>query len=151
MFRHPSVIKKNILSAIIWPPAQNVSDNIYQELRQHYHIVKDVSFTVENRNLLNFVKMIYKKDRRCDKSKLPFKTKTLIRPRLQIRFIKFVVKDLDLNDNNVSNTAIGIKKIIRNKYKNYVENYNFDNIFHVSDNMEHSLSMEQTVANITRK
>ena len=149
IFKDKNNINKYFLSAIIWPPAQGVSDMIFNDLSNNYEIVKDTKFILNKNNLFNFVKAIYQKDMRCDKSKLPHKTLSLIDPVLQIRFIKFSIYKLDLDKNKVSNTAIKIKNIIRTKYKKYITNYRYDNCFHLSDNSNHSLSMEKAVKLIT--
>ncbi len=138
------------LAAMVWPPAQKYADEIVELLDNHYEIVENYDILVPKPKLLGFVRKIYRGDKRCDKSQLPWKCQQMLPYYPKIRYIKFLVKELDLDYMRVSQTAVMIKDIIRRQFKNRINNYVHDIIFHISDNQSHARSMETVIKKMKR-
>ena len=88
---------------------------------------------------------IYKGDKRCDKSQLPGKCRNMYSYKPNMKYLRFLVREPELDYMRVSQTAVKIKDIVRGKYRKKIPNYVHDIIFHVSDNASHSRSMEKFV------
>ena len=145
IFKEPAYVKLYPLSAIVWPPAQQFSDDITEIVNKYYKVVKVFDVDIKHPRFLKFVKNIYKGDRRCDKSQLPRKCRNMDSYPLRMRYIKFRVEDPDLDQMRVSQTAVRIKDVIRRKFRKKIPNYTHDICFHISDNASHSRSMDNYV------
>lgn len=143
-------IKLYQLAALVWSPAQNYADEIVEILEKNYQVVDNYDILVAKPKLLGFVRKIYQGDKRCDKSQLPWKCQQMLPYYPKIRYIKFLVKELDLDYMRVSQTAVMIKDIIRRQFKKRIPNYVHDIIFHISDNQSHSRSMETVIKKMKR-
>ena len=146
IFKNPKNLRLYPLAAIIWPPAQRYADDISKVLGNHYQITHINDLFIPKQRLSSFVKNIYKEDLRCDKSQLPWKCRNMYPYTPNIRYIRFLVGNADLNTMKISKTAIKIKELIRKAYRDKIPNYVHDIIFHISDNASHARSMEKYVS-----
>ena len=130
------------LSFVVWPPAVHMADSIKSSLSEKYIIVKDKEIQLKHPNQISkLVYKLYEDDKRCNKNKLIHKIKAFESYPLNFRYIKLLVKNPLLNDQNVSKVSIRIKNKIRNKFRSKIKHYFNDIILHSSDNQKHSRSM----------
>jgi hypothetical protein len=129
-------------SVVIWPPAFPHYRDILDTIRKNYIIVQHDTLSLPKALLLPFVLDVYQGDRRCDKSQLPNKCRHMTPYPTRIGYIKFLAPKADLDRNRVSQTAVKIKALLRERYIPTIKNYVHDIICHISDNASHSREME---------
>lgn len=139
MFEDIHNLKLYPLTIVIWPCALHISNKIKLDLSQHFHIISDKYLKVDNYKKL--VYNLYEGDLKCDKSKLVHKIKRFNQYDKKIRSFNILIKNPYLDNKNISNTSIDLKRRIRSKYKKYIDNYFYDIIIHTSDNQDHASSM----------
>ena len=146
VFKNKEKLKLYPLSVIIWPPAYKFSDEIIDYFDKKHTVVKDTHIKINKPSLVNkFVYEMYQDDTRCDKSKLKNKINSFRYYDGNFRYLKLLVEYPQTGKGGISKTSINIKKIIRERYRNMINKYVYDNIIHISDNQKHSKSMENYI------
>ena len=130
------------ISIIIWPPAYKFKNKIVSILNNKYTINESYDVIIPKSYLNRFVYNLYIDDVRCDKSKLGNKINFFKSFPNKCYFIKLLVKDLKLNNNNISKISLYIKNTIRTLFKKKIDGYIYDVIIHISDNKKHAKSIE---------
>lgn len=133
-------------SCVIWSPAVSLTENIMKDIAYFGTIQKFQKYSYQDAEYKNVVKAIYAIDD-IDKWKIDKKLEHMQEHKGEI-----VVVDLKLDfphfriksSSNMPLSKIGerIKKVIRTKYKDQIENYFFDIILHIADNYLQSNYME---------
>ena len=136
-------------SVVIWPPAFLHYKEILDTLRENYTVVQHTTLSLPTALLLPFVLDVYQGDRRCDKSQLPRKCRHMTAYPTRLGYIKFLAPKADLDRNRVSQTAVKIKALLRERYRPTIKNYVHDIICHISDNAAHSRAMDDFVRQYT--
>ncbi len=122
---------------IIWGPASAISDKIIDDLRMGYHVVRTIKIRgIEDYK--GFIQKVYMNDD-IDQWKIEIKKRFLIGASSDATIVLLDIKEPRFKVNirtgmPTSQSAIEIKKYIRNKYKSYIDNYIDDVIFHIGDN-----------------
>lgn len=127
---------------IIWPPAEKFFDSIHKQIKKDYAVI--ACNKVEIKNLDRLIKDIYLIDNISD-WKLQKKTQSILEStksrKVMIMKVDLFQTDFRKKTNfpevDVSLQAEKIKQVIRNEYKNKINNYFHDIIIHSSDNYEH--------------
>ena len=127
------------ISGILWSPAVNYFDEIIEKIKLLYHVkeVKDIEFSDET--YARMVKAIYSIDDIDDwkvEKKIEymnnFSPKKIRYFSIHIEKPKFRFKQA--NYNTILTQGEKLKQIIRNCYRDKIDNYFYDIIFHTSDN-----------------
>lgn len=122
---------------IIWNTAQTCRDEIIQDIKNSVPVLDIYDIDLGN-NYENFVRDLYSIDE-IDSAKLEMKLQSMLNNKLRIITIIFMKIDPTKQyyyihkKRNVFSEIQDLKLLIRNKYKEKVENYFFDNVFHMSD------------------
>jgi hypothetical protein len=139
-------IKKQILKPFVctlWPPVQNYFDEITELLKVLYNVLNYQDIVYDDYQFDAIVKGIYavddiedwKIEKKIDiMASYPEKKIRIIE--LEIEHPKFRLKDVALK--TLSREGEMIKRIIRNAYKDKVENYFHDIVMHIGDNYAHN-------------
>lgn len=136
------------LAIIIWPPAYRFVEEIINSIlfyNSYYRIANKHHFHVPPKQFLSFIYNVYKGDRRCDKSQLPWKWDNMKSSKNQMVYFDLYVPKARIGSNMISKTAIEVKYFIRKKFKYQIPNYVHDIIIHIADNSSHSKNMYQYV------
>ncbi len=128
---------------ILWPPVDKYFDEIEEDIKKHYNVLKSYDINFPNRNSFkNFVFEIYESDD-IEKWKIEKKLKGFENHKLNVKIIEIEIinpkfRKKDLNNHDISQEVEKIKKYYRNKYKNKIDNYFYDIIMHIGDNYSHT-------------
>jgi hypothetical protein len=128
----------------LWPPVQEYFDEIVEKLSLLVDIVKYEDYVFDNYTFNAITRGIYSIDD-IEKWKIDKKIEKMNNTRLKkIRMILVNVEKPNfrlkaLNNNTISITGENIKKIIRNAYKDKINDYFYDIIMHIGDNYRHNI------------
>ena len=127
--------KHKYFTLILWNPCKLIKEDIINEIPNVYEI-KDL--TIKKENLHDTIFDIYKMDRRCAKKiVLPPKIELLKKYDEKHLIIKYHI-DNPTFTNYICNEIEKLKKMIRSKYKNKIDNYKKDIIIHCADDYKQS-------------
>lgn len=136
------------ISCILWPPAAQYFDKITREIGNACRITEYHDYLYSEETFARLVKGVYhiddiadwKVDKKLEAMKMcPVKKVRVMQ--LEILYPYFRLKDL--NNNTISVIGERLKGIIRNEYKNLIDNYIYDIIIHTGDNFRQSEYMEK--------
>lgn len=125
---------------IIWNPVSDYFDDIVSDIKKKTNVYVVRKETVEDTHA--FVYAIYQDMLALDRSKIVFKLQNLF---LSIdNVIVVIIFDFDESNvyfhpykhKNVYAELDSLKRDIRQKYGNKITNYQFDNVFHCTDDEE---------------
>lgn len=134
-------VNKITISCILWPPVKKYFDEIVGKLSLVYKVLETKDMSFSNETFDCFVQAVYQIDDieqwKIDKKKQhmaesPEKVVRLVV--LEFDTPQFRYKDL--NHNSILTQGEQIKKMIRNCYKEKINNYFYDIICHTGDNQE---------------
>lgn len=156
-FVDPKRPKLYPLSIVLWPSAQHIFAPITRQLSTKGRIA-NIGDLVIPKPYMNFVMEVYEDDQRCDKSKLPFKLKDILKsvhqnprildPVFKIRYMTLWVDRAKVNSYGLSKAGVQIKNSIRHQFKHLIPRYSWDIMIHLADNSKHTKSMEKLLDRI---
>ena len=147
-FRDPRRPKLYRLAVIIWPPAYYLASSIIESILSYnrlFQVDNNMDVQVPSNQFLKFILNVYKGDRRCDRSQLPWKWSHMRSRKNRIVFFDLYVPKAKIGSNLVSKTAVNVKYHVRKKFKHLIPDYVHDIIIHIADNSAHSQNMCQYV------
>lgn len=131
------------ISCILWPPVKEYFDEIVNKLALAHNVLetRDVSFS--NETFERFVQAVYQID---DIEQWKIEKKMKYMAGASEKVVRLVILEFDtpkfrykdLNYNSILVQGEQIKKMIRNCYKEKIDNYFYDIICHTGDNQEQS-------------
>ncbi len=125
---------------IVWNTVYSYKDEIIDDIKRKSNVIDYFDIDLKE-DYVSFVESLYISEN-MNKSKIDNKINhMIINPNTKISIIFFEFDDsvIEFHQNkqkNVYKNLEELKKIIREKYKSYVENYTFDIVFHATDNLE---------------
>jgi len=147
--KHRLFIDKGIyFPVIIWPPVQNYFKEIAKHIKSRYKTVFEKEIVI-NKDFNNFTEKIYEVDD-IAKWKVGLKRHLMKDFTPKIYFMLLEVPNPCFRPKRQFNSYLSrqmedLKKEIRNKYKNYIENYFYDIVIHIGDNYEHNRGIIQII------
>ena len=146
------ILDKNLFFIItLWPPVYNYFNEIEKNINKKYNIIKTLNIKLNDSELKKLVYHQYKIDD-IEKWKIDKKLEYMksYDKEIRILFVDFGFPDFRKKKNKklISKKAEKIKKEIRNKYKEKIDNYFHDIIIHIGDNYEHTKHIKQLIWNI---
>ena len=132
-------------SCIIWAPAQKVVEEIISDLKVYGNVDSVTSRSFTQGEYDNIVRIVYSIDD-IEKWKIEKKIEHMhgyepIVTCVDISFIDPAFRQKSSTGLLISGMAERVKKAIRGKYKDQIENYFFDIILHIGDNIYQSSFM----------
>lgn len=153
---------------VIWPPAYHLRDEIINEINTYLHmglysplqtsdcqVVRSVSLNLKKLDFQGFLRAMYYADCMTPKG-IVYKLNRMYNSMPEgseeypVCVFYLDVLNPDINRNVKNNTAqsrqiVRIKKAIRSRFKDRVNNYEYDNLLHISDNYIQSKFCELAV------
>ena len=137
------------IAGIIWPPAVPFADDIIGRIKQKYSVSNLRTYSFADAVFTQFVKGVYHVDSIADwkveyklKEFAPYKDKSVVFFDISIPYPDFRIKDAGTS---ISKAGEDLKKEIREAFKDRIENYHPDVIFHTADNFHQSEYMRAIV------
>lgn len=137
------------ISGIIWPPAVPFADEIINRIKQKYNVTNIKTYKFADAIFKQFVKGVYHVDSIADwkveyklKEFEPYKDKSFMLFDISIPYPDFRIKEAGTS---ISKAGEALKKEIRETFKDRIENYHPDVIFHTADNFHQSEYMRAIV------
>lgn len=125
---------------IIWNVAQPMKKEIINDINDRVNVICSYDMDLKDR-YIEFVNSIYRSEN-MEQYKIDNKISHLIlNPNTNITVILFdfnpnIIEYHPFKKKNVYKELEDCKRYIREKYKDYVDNYTFDIIFHATDSLE---------------
>jgi len=140
---------RHSIKGVIWPSAIQYSDEILKEISQRYEINGYVDYDFPKEIFEQFVRGIYHIDN-IAKWKVETKIQHFIKTnnyRIRMLDIGIPLPDFRIKGSGTTISQVGekLKKDIRNKYKEKIDNYFYDIVFHTADNFYQSEYMDALV------
>lgn len=134
---------------IIWPPAKDYFRAIAEDIKPRYKTVFEKELTVGDFN--SFTEKIYESDD-IAKWKVGLKKNLMKGYEPRIYFMLLEVPHPSFRPKPRFNSYLSkemedLKNEMRNKYKNYIDNYFSDIIMHIGDNFEHNQKIIEIIRN----
>ena len=125
---------------VLWPPVEKFFNEIEKIIKKKYEIISTVDYA-NVRNFNEYVRNLYKIDD-INKWKVERKISLMDKYPKNIRIIDIIIKNPEYrkkgNKNLISVKVEELKRIIRKKYSNNIDNYFHDIIIHIGDNFNHT-------------
>ena len=143
--------------AVIWSPAYQLRDEIINAINSYLHssynppiqqcdckVVKYEDVTLDKLDFFGFLRAMYYTDVMTEKG-VQWKLKSMVDSMpdgceqypVRVFYIETLNPEIDRNvKNNTAKSMLiaKIKNVIRSRYKNRINKYEYDNIMHISDN-----------------
>lgn len=125
---------------IIWNSAQFLSQDIITDINKNINVLETFEFDLGDR-YEDFVRVVYASEQ-MEKWKIDKKINHMLHTssrKITILFFEFdetVIEYHPFKKKNVYKELESCKMKIREKYKDFVESYTFDIVFHATDNLE---------------
>lgn len=131
----------------LWPPIFEYFDDIEKDICKKYNILKTLNVKLNDENFEKFVRHQYEIDD-IEKWKVDKKLEYMKQYKKEVRILYVDLgfpdfREKKKNKKLISIKAEQIKKEIRNKYKEKIDNYFHDIIIHIGDNYEHTKHIKQ--------
>ena len=148
-YKHKIFIEKGIYFPIIlWPAASSSFNRIFSEINKEYPIVKSHEINFTPKSFQDFVFDIYSTDD-IENWKVKKKLYYMItfKKNIKIAWIDLGNPYYRKKHNNelISTKGEKLKKHIRNKFKNEIDNYTYDIIFHTGDNSRQNVLINEII------
>ncbi len=125
---------------IIWNTAQSMKEDIINDMNGKVNVICSFDMDLEDK-YIEFVNSIYSSEN-MEQYKIDNKISHMILdPNTNVTVVLFdfnpnVIEYHPFKKKNVYKELEDCKKYIRDKYKEYVDNYTFDIVFHATDSLE---------------
>lgn len=140
------------ISCILWPPIKEYFDEIVKKISYMYNVieVKDMLFSDDDFD--DYVQSVYQIDDiaqwKIDRKKEYMKNSNEKTVRyILLEFENPLFRYKELNKNTIMTQGEELKRMIRNCYKDKIDNYFYDIICHTGDNHEQSEYMSSLIKN----
>ena len=140
-------------SGFIWSPGKKFVNEILEYINKDFPVLHYYEFRFNDEELFEkSILEIYTTDD-IDPIKVKnIKIKNMINHGLSYVYFKFYIKDENyrkksLTNNNISQTVESLKRYIRNKYKDNIQNYVHDILIHIADNNVQTNQIDHIINN----
>lgn len=148
--RRELLLKTGYCSAVVlWGAAYEFFEQIKQDISKDFEVLQTHKLEFDTESYKEFGRLLYKVDD-ISKERIEKKFSEMKGPKtMSILFIhkwdpSFRNKT-QFPDKLICIETEDLKKKIRKKYKNLIDNYYYDNIIHVGDNFEHTLYIKYLI------
>ncbi|GLI55168.1 hypothetical protein PM10SUCC1_06830 [Propionigenium maris DSM 9537] len=131
--------------SIVWAPAIKHIDEIKEEIEKNYPILKTYNIAFKDKDAFaNYVKKIYEYD--GTEEFIRIKTERLVKSEFRIIGIIYEIGDLQIDSKKGDSIKVGnLKDHIRRSYRERVDNYIFDVVYHAAFSREECLHLSEVL------
>ncbi len=143
------ILNNNTFSCVIWSPAIKYKTQILNDLSYYGKIISVKEYSYRQTEYNNIVRAIYAIDD-IEKWKIEKKIEHMQYFSSNLVAVDIMITNPDLRQKKLNGMPLSrlgerLKKIIRSKYKNQIENYYYDIIMHIGDNFYQSNYMHNVL------
>jgi len=128
-----------IFYAIIWPPAQNIFEEIEKYVQNRVQVIDSELYDISH-DFSNIIHKFYEKDERAKKWKIDKKINEMKQKDKIIKVLKLWLPNPEFRDyykNDFhSDITRNLKNDCRKKFHKKIENYTWDNLIHTTETYE---------------
>ena len=141
------------LVALIWPPAEALSNDIICEMKKQVRIDSVKECIIDSGKMRDFVKKIYETDDSLEKQIEDKIVRIQKEKESKVVIVEFRMDNPDFCikrfGHTISKAGMNLKNMLREKYKERINDYVFDVVIHTTDNYAQSVAVRKVIEEFT--